>query len=144
MYLFVYGRMYAYLPSYESTAKIIQYCNLLLLKLYRSAVAHWLRCCATNRKVVGSIPDGVIVLWELVQSFFSLIFAVVLAAAAAAAVAVVVVLVVVVRVVVVIIYCISITTNTHRHRYLTFLTQLDLPIYHFICFAYHRSVTVLL
>jgi len=25
-----------------------------------TAVAEWLRCCATNRKVVGSIPDGVI------------------------------------------------------------------------------------
>ena len=25
-----------------------------------TAVAQWLRCCATNRKVVGSIPDGVI------------------------------------------------------------------------------------
>jgi len=24
------------------------------------AVAQWLRCCATNRKVDGSIPDGVI------------------------------------------------------------------------------------
>ena len=24
------------------------------------AVAQWLRCCATNRKVTGSIPDGVI------------------------------------------------------------------------------------
>ena len=24
------------------------------------AVAQWLRCCATNRKVAGSIPDGVI------------------------------------------------------------------------------------
>jgi len=24
------------------------------------AVALWLRCCATNRKVAGSIPDGVI------------------------------------------------------------------------------------
>ena len=23
------------------------------------AVAQWLRCCATNRKVAGSIPDGV-------------------------------------------------------------------------------------
>jgi len=22
-------------------------------------VAQWLRCCATNRKVAGSIPDGV-------------------------------------------------------------------------------------
>ena len=24
------------------------------------AVAWWLRCCATNRKVAGSIPDGII------------------------------------------------------------------------------------
>ena len=23
-----------------------------------TAVAQWLRCCATNRKVAGSIPDG--------------------------------------------------------------------------------------
>jgi len=27
---------------------------------YKTAVARWLRCCATNRKVAGSIPDGVI------------------------------------------------------------------------------------
>jgi hypothetical protein len=25
-----------------------------------TAVALWLRCCATNQKVAGSIPDGVI------------------------------------------------------------------------------------
>jgi len=25
-----------------------------------TAVAQWLRCCATNRKVAGSIVDGVI------------------------------------------------------------------------------------
>ena len=25
-----------------------------------TAVAQWLRCCATNRKVAGSIPDSVI------------------------------------------------------------------------------------
>jgi hypothetical protein len=30
---------------------------ILLLK---HAVAQWLRHCATNRKVAGSIPDGVI------------------------------------------------------------------------------------
>ena len=24
-----------------------------------TAIAHWLRCCATNRKVVGSIPVGI-------------------------------------------------------------------------------------
>ena len=28
--------------------------------LGHSAVAQWLRCCATNRKVSGSIPAGVI------------------------------------------------------------------------------------
>ena len=27
--------------------------------LEATAVAQWLRCCATNRKVAGSIPDGV-------------------------------------------------------------------------------------
>ena len=32
----------------------------LNLKVGRTAVAQWLRCCATNRKVAGSIPDGVI------------------------------------------------------------------------------------
>ena len=25
-----------------------------------TAVAQWLRCCATNRKITGSIPDGAI------------------------------------------------------------------------------------
>jgi len=29
-------------------------------KYTETAVAQWLRCCATNRKVAGSIPDGVI------------------------------------------------------------------------------------
>jgi len=28
--------------------------------MWETAVAQWLRCCATNRKVAGSIPDGVI------------------------------------------------------------------------------------
>jgi len=33
-------------------------CNICLL--YKgTAVAQWLRCCATNRKVAGSIPAGV-------------------------------------------------------------------------------------
>jgi len=30
-----------------------------LIRLLGTAVAQWLRCCATNRKVAGSIPDGV-------------------------------------------------------------------------------------
>ena len=28
------------------------------LTVLRTAVAHWLRCCATNRKVADSIPAG--------------------------------------------------------------------------------------
>ena len=32
---------------------------LALIRL-GTAVAQWLRCCATNQKVTGSIPDGVI------------------------------------------------------------------------------------
>ena len=31
---------------------------------YFIAVAQWLRCCATNRKVAGSIPDGVIAIFH--------------------------------------------------------------------------------
>jgi len=31
----------------------------LLLPFYYSSIAQWLRCCATNRKVAGSIPAGV-------------------------------------------------------------------------------------
>jgi len=29
------------------------------LKLLGTALAQWLRCCATNRQVAGSIPAGV-------------------------------------------------------------------------------------
>jgi hypothetical protein len=34
-------------------------------------VAQWLRYCATNRKVAGSIPDGVIGIFSLTLSFRS-------------------------------------------------------------------------
>ena len=41
-----------------------QVCSTLLysgvLSSKGTAVAQWLRCCATNRKVTGSIPAGVI------------------------------------------------------------------------------------
>ena len=36
-----------------------------------TAVAQWLRCCATNRKVAGSIPDGVIGFFNVIKSFRS-------------------------------------------------------------------------
>jgi hypothetical protein len=34
-------------------------CNNCYSYLMHPAVAQWLRYCATNRKVAGSIPDGV-------------------------------------------------------------------------------------
>jgi len=33
---------------------------MIMRELWGTAVAQWLRCSATNRKVAGSIPDGVI------------------------------------------------------------------------------------
>jgi len=36
-----------------------------------TAVVQWLRCCATNRKVVGSIPDGVSEFFIDIKSFRS-------------------------------------------------------------------------
>ena len=49
----------AYLLS-SHTSKITEliytYCIFILLG---TAVVQWLRCCATNRKVAGSIPAGV-------------------------------------------------------------------------------------
>jgi len=30
-----------------------------IISMWGTAVAQWLRCCATNRKVAGSISDGV-------------------------------------------------------------------------------------
>ena len=37
------------------------HCVLYSLKM-GTAVVQWLRCCATNQKVTGSIPAGVIVI----------------------------------------------------------------------------------
>ena len=34
-------------------------------------MAQWLRCCATNRRVAGSIPDGVIGIFNDIKSFRS-------------------------------------------------------------------------
>ena len=38
---------------------------------YATAVAQWLRCCATNRKVAGSIPAGVTEFFIDIKSFRS-------------------------------------------------------------------------
>ena len=34
-------------------------CVCICICIWGTAVAQWLRCCVTNRKVAGSIPDGV-------------------------------------------------------------------------------------
>jgi len=39
--------------------------------LVATAVAQWLRCCATNRKVAGSIPAGVSGFFIDIKSFRS-------------------------------------------------------------------------
>jgi len=44
--------------------------DLVLLKV-GTAVAQWLRCCATNLKVAGSIPAGVSGFFTVIKSFRS-------------------------------------------------------------------------
>ena len=41
-------------------ASMLRYTSAACQFLVGTAVAQWLRCCATNQKVAGSIPDGVI------------------------------------------------------------------------------------
>jgi hypothetical protein len=48
VYLFIYVYLYIFLF------------RVTIIISWGTAVVQWLRCCATNRKVAGSIPDGVI------------------------------------------------------------------------------------
>ena len=43
--------------------------HILLLFSVGTAVAQWLRCCATNRNVAGSIPAGVSGFFIDIKSF---------------------------------------------------------------------------
>ena len=43
----------------DATQSNLLFCKFTL-HVPGTAVAQWLGCCATNRKVAGSIPDGVI------------------------------------------------------------------------------------
>jgi len=45
--------------------------SILYLASQGTAVAQWLRCCVTNRKVAGSIPAGVIGFFIDIKSFRS-------------------------------------------------------------------------
>ena len=43
--------IYIYIYIYNAITQVCVY-------IYGTAVAQWLRCCATNQKVAGSIPAG--------------------------------------------------------------------------------------
>ena len=47
------------LPEFRETTVPVGDCWLLSY-IHNLPPAQWLRCCATNRKVAGSIPAGVI------------------------------------------------------------------------------------
>jgi len=47
------------------------YQKLFVTHQQGTAVAQWLRCCATNRKVAGPIPDAVIGFFIDIKSFRS-------------------------------------------------------------------------
>ena len=51
------------LTTHEDKEAVSGYVNRITqhyIPVQGTAVAQWLRCCATNRKVAGSIPDDVI------------------------------------------------------------------------------------
>ena len=45
---------------FEKKQQTVTKFKLIVVQQEGAAVAQWLRCCATIRKVAGSIPDGVI------------------------------------------------------------------------------------
>ena len=53
-------------PNSKSTDYVLEYSALPYSK--GTAVAQWLRCCATKRKFAGSIPDGVIEIFRLLSA----------------------------------------------------------------------------
>ena len=61
---------YVAMNKYVNNDMKYNYILLLLLTL-GTAAAQWLRCCATNRKVAGSIPAGVSGFFIDIKSFRS-------------------------------------------------------------------------
>jgi len=49
-------------PNVYEVGKIHKHCIIIMttIRYGGTATEQWLRCCATNRKVAGSIPDDVI------------------------------------------------------------------------------------
>ena len=56
--------------SFDKNSVFLEVTNATYNKV-GTAVAQWLRCCATNRKVAGSIPAGVSGIFIDVKSFRS-------------------------------------------------------------------------
>ena len=55
------GRISIIMPSTDTHFAEVCVENLTVVHIQNeTAVAQWSKCCATNRKVTGSIPDGVI------------------------------------------------------------------------------------
>jgi len=50
---------------------LCMFISILYMFRVGTAAAQWLRCCATNRKVAGSIPAGVSVFYIDIKSFRS-------------------------------------------------------------------------
>jgi len=48
----------------SGVAEFVRMIYFKLISLWWTAVAQWLRRCATNRKVAGYIPDGVTVIFH--------------------------------------------------------------------------------
>jgi len=66
----IYIYIYIYiLRSYYGNMCI--YIYIYIYTLWVAAVAQWLKCCVTDRKVAGSIPDGVIGIFIDIKSFRS-------------------------------------------------------------------------
>ena len=51
--------LHSTLICHRLKTRYLYYFNILI-DFVGTAVVQWLRCCATNRKVAVSIPDGVI------------------------------------------------------------------------------------
>jgi len=64
---FTYGSTVHSAPTGQKY--VVIYINTRLLP--EIAVGQWLKCCATYRKVAGSIPDGVIGIFIHIKSFRS-------------------------------------------------------------------------
>ena len=57
--------------SSDTCFKLFMLCNIQLYMILGTAVAQWLRCCATNWKVAGSIPASVTGCFDDIKTFRS-------------------------------------------------------------------------